>query len=540
VPVNAAPNPDRASWRFQRRWLIGLGLIFALALAPRLFGALSYGFLRPASGIETIVNADQNNSCRSVLGSFRYPSFVGRQVIWLGTLAGHAPPAELKVNAAVKEYCQSPPLIRVGRCYAAVTGALTAALLALMGLLMWPARPQIGWTAGALLALSNLHVTQSHWATVDVPQVFFTTLLSAALLFALVARRRWPLLLSPLLLALAFLTKAYAFAAFAYAGHLRRHGLNRKVLGFAAAGLGVVGLALLIAGSDEMIDIYAKIRHLLWGHQKSTFGTGYGTIGVWRRWLRNGLNLPLVHLVGIGIPACLFLYRGLRDAIADRERQALWLVQAPAAVFAAYMLLLAPVTYYRHYLHLFPVVCLLAAYGFWQSRWARHKALLALFLIYPALLTVDAELGFYNDPRGRLGAWSEQHGAPRVFATHYAWPPSNTPKAMFDTEQYRRHGLRYLSMAKYLVTGEAWYGKYYANELNGPFASRPERLIKTRPEEAKVFRAIIEGRDPNLVLDTEYRMRHFMPELMLHRALYGSFSLFLGDVKIFRVVGAPG
>jgi len=37
------------------------------------------------------------------------------------------------------------------------------------------------------------------------------------------------------------------------------------------------------------------------------------------------------------------------------------------------------------------------------------------------------------------------------------------------------------------------------------------------------------------VPDTALDLRYLTPELALHRVLYGSFPLWIGDLKIFRV-----
>ena len=63
----------------------------------------------------------------------------------------------------------------------------------------------------------------------------------------------------------------------------------------------------------------------------------------------------------------------------------------------------------------------------------------------------------------------------------------------------------------------------------------PARLIKTTPEYVQFYRAALAGRHPYLVLDKSIDVPNFMPELMVHRWLYGTFQLFVGDIRIFRV-----
>ena len=66
--------------------------------------------------------------------------------------------------------------------------------------------------------------------------------------------------------------------------------------------------------------------------------------------------------------------------------------------------------------------------------------------------------------------------------------------------------------------------------------SYPERLIKTTPEYANFYRKALAGRHSNLVLEESIDVSNYMPELLLHRWLYGTFQLFVGDIRIFRVV----
>jgi hypothetical protein len=203
------------------------------------------------------------------------------------------------------------------------------------------------------------------------------------------------------------------------------------------------------------------------------------------------------------------------------------------------MLILAPVTYYRHYLPLFPTVALLAAYGLWESRWATRKLFLALFFVYPVLLTVDSEYNYRFDPRRELRPWFAEHGNPRVYTTYYVVPPrSATRTALFRMDSYVRYGRRYLAAADYLILSENWYDTSYANELNGPIAWNPEWLIKTKPEYVVAYRKILSGQDPNLELEAEFNLTHFTPEFLIHRWLYGSFQLFVGDLRIYRAVNS--
>lgn len=57
-----------------------------------------------------------------------------------------------------------------------------------------------------------------------------------------------------------------------------------------------------------------------------------------------------------------------------------------------------------------------------------------------------------------------------------------------------------------------------------------------RPEYVRFYRDALAGRHPHLVQEQHIAVENFMPELLLHRQLYGTFQLFVGDLRIFRVV----
>lgn len=414
-------------------------------------------------------------------------------------------------------------------------------LLGLIALLLVPAQPRIAWIACTLLALSNFHIAESHSGTVDAAQVFFIYLLSLALLYGRVKEKRWPIIVSPLLLIAAVWTKWFVFAVFAYACFLPYLNLDRhykKLIVIAIIG-GILGLASLTLVDWAAINpTFRRLSAFFWGPPTSKFGSGYAQIGGLRRWIRNATNIPIVHIVGIGLPACVFAVAGIRQVIADKVRRQDWLIFGSIFAYALYMLLLAPVTYYRYYLPFFPLVALLAAIGFGKSKWSLNRGYLALFLIWPALLGIDSEYNYRFDPRRELRPWYQERLDPRTLVTFYTVPPAWVGKTgLFNLDVYLKHGEGLLQTAGYVVLSENWYDTSFPNELNGPIAWKPEWLIKTKPEYVRAYRNILAGKDDNLVLDDEFNLFHFTPEFLIHRYFYGSFQLFIGDLKVFKVVG---
>ena len=85
------------------------------------------------------------------------------------------------------------------------------------------------------------------------------------------------------------------------------------------------------------------------------------------------------------------------------------------------------------------------------------------------------------------------------------------------------------------MLSENWYDTAFANELNGPLVKNPERLIKTKPQNVYLYRDILSDSHPHLELVSEFNVRNFMPELILHKQFYGTFQKFVGDIKIYKI-----
>ena len=559
--------------------LAGLGLLFLLALLPRLYSALTVGWHWDYPGSFTLVNFDEAGSCRAALAGFDYSPFIGRQTIALASALDMGPPRDVAGDAtAVKRYCHSPGHLLVARVYSAVTGALTAPTVVIIGLLLVPGRAAVGWIAGALLALSGFHMAESHSATVDAPSVFFIYTFLAWMIYAVGTRRRWALLASPLLLVPAMWSKYWVFALVAYAAVLPGrawdylcHGISQRRLVLivlaTAALLGLLGNADFqragrypLLAAWYLVIPWRTVRRpmILWwlavpvlacllcrvdviatyttGAMSSGFGSGYGAIG-WHKWLRNLLDLPLVLLVGLGLPACLFIPAGVRALWKLHDKGRAWLCLLPLLVFALYMAVLAPVTYYRHYLPLLPGAALLAALGVCSTGWLARRWFMALFFLWPTLLAVDLVADYHRDPRLELRAWYHAHPDARVFTSYYVNPPAGAQsRSRLFHPEYAAGDAAALRSADYLVLSENWYDTAYANELNGPLVGDPARLVKTRPEYVRFYRDALAGRHPHLQPEENLAVENFMPELLLHRRFYGTFQLFVGDLVILRVL----
>lgn len=571
-------NPLPSSWS-GRRLLLCFFLLFLLALLPRLYSAQTLGWNWDHEGSFTLVNFDEGGSCRAALGGFSYSTFIGVQTIALASLLGHSPPAGVSGDAPrVKAYCHSGAHMLVARAYSALSGALTAVLTAAIGLLLVPARPGLGLTAGVLLALSGFHISESHSGTVDAPSVFFIYAFLALMVFSVSRRRRGLLFASPLLLVPAIWAKYWVFAVFAYSALIPLRAWQYVSHGISArrGALVLIATALLfglLSNADfqrgrfypvlvvwylvipwrainrPMVICWLLVPPLAYflcrldllasyttGGLEGGFGAGYAAIG-WHKLLRNLVNLPIVLVVGLGLPACLFIPLGIRVLARNEGLSRGWLCLAPLLVFALYMAFVAPVTYYRHYLALLPAAALLAALGLFATPWARRRWFMALFFLWPALLAADLVSDYHRDPRIALRGWYAEHPGARVFYSYYVNPPpALTANSRLFRPEYAAGDAAALRRAQYLILSENWYDTAFANELNGPLTADPARLIKTTPEYARFYRDALAGRHPHLQQVQHLPVKDFMPELLLHRRFYGTFQLFVGDLRIFRVL----
>ncbi|TGD71721.1 hypothetical protein E4634_16510 [Mangrovimicrobium sediminis] len=560
--------------------LLAAAVLFLLALLPRWYSAQTLGWDWDSPGSFTLVNFDEAGSCRAALEGFNYSPFLGFQTIAIASALGHPPPVDVRGDERrVKAYCHSPEHLLVARSYSALLGALTVVAVVVLAAQLLPGSPGAALFAGALVAVSGFHISQSQSGTVDAASTFFIYAFIAALAWSLRSGRSLGLWLSVPLLVAAVWTKFWVFALFAYAAWLPAGAWRYLSAGWSAWRVALLPIALAtwlaaLTNADfpqqllvlplacyALVIPWTGVRRpllLLWllaplalwaltqvdliykytaGVQATNFGTGYADIGA-NKWLRNLVNVPAVLLLGLGIPACMLLPVGVlrlwRAARAGDARWRPWLALLPLAAFAVFMAFLAPVTYYRHYLPLIPAAALLIAAGAWAWPWRYRPLLLGAVLAWSAALAWDMVGDYHDDPRRELRPWFAAHPGVGVFYTFYVNPPPGAQVALLRPE-YARGDASALRQADYVIMSENWYDTAFANELNGPLVGNLDRLVKTRPEYTLFYRQVLAGESPWLRPEASFDLSHFMPEMLLHRALYGNFQLFVGDLKVFRV-----
>jgi hypothetical protein len=123
-----------------------------------------------------------------------------------------------------------------------------------------------------------------------------------------------------------------------------------------------------------------------------------------------------------------------------------------------------------------------------------------------------------------------------VLTSFYVNPPPvpGVRRGLFRVADAQGGAYR-LRAADLLILSENWYDTAFANELNGPLVHDPAHLIKTTPEAVAFYRQALTCEHPLLDIAAWLRPPTFMPELLLHRRIYGSFTQFVGDLVLLRV-----
>ncbi|MEM6544588.1 MAG: hypothetical protein AAF680_06775, partial [Pseudomonadota bacterium] len=221
-----------------------------------------------------------------------------------------------------------------------------------------------------------------------------------------------------------------------------------------------------------------------------------------------------------------------------------WLSLLPLLAFLLYMLALAPVTYYRHYLPLLPIACVFAGWGLLRLPSSMRAGAVTLTLLWQAGLAGDLVSDYHFDPRRMLPELLEREQAEQVLNGFYVNPPPapSVPQALFRLPNVSQAAFTDALGSLWaehpnalLLLSENWYDTAFPNELNGPLSKVPQKLIKTRPAAVDFHRRVLNNEYPGLTLVEKLSPFTFMPELLLHYRWYGSFTQFVGDLLVVRV-----
>lgn len=296
----------------------------------------------------------------------------------------------------------------VGRLLTALFGALTVLPLLRLGTALFD-RPT-ALLAGLGLAVTHLHARESHFATTDVPMVFFITW-AMALLAALPADAGWPAFARAGLVAGLATSTKYAGGLLvlpAAVAALRSAGpLPRRVAAFTAFTLALV--AAFFAATPYAIPEWPRfLSDVL--HQSGHLDEGHRGLVV-AGW-RHHLTVSLWH--GLGWPQLVAAGAGAVWLMARDRGKAALILAFPVAYFV--LIARGQTAFVRYALPLVPFACLLAAAAVrglakqLTSRGAAALLLHALVLLPSAVAVARTDqLLTRTDTRVLATSWVRDH-----------------------------------------------------------------------------------------------------------------------------------
>ena len=434
----------------ERRWPLALGALFAGALVLRLVG------LR--TGLPYVYNADENaHFVPLAIGMFGHslnpgyfvnpPGYTYLLHVAFGLRWGFD-------RAAIGEAFAADPTsaFTIARALTAVLGAASAGLLAIAGARLFDRRT--GLVAGALLAVGFLPVSYGHLALNDVPAVAPLCLALVGVAGVLTCGRAVDFVLAGVGLGVGAATKyteGIVLLPLLAALALAPIPPARRVAGAAVAG--VLALAgFLVANPYSLLDFSAFRDGLQ--KQSEASADGGGKLGLTES---SGLVYYLKTLTwGLGWAPALAALGGAVGMAARDRRAGLVLVPAPV-VFLLFMGT-QDRFFARWLLPVYPVLCLLAAWGAvraatWLAGRVRLRA--AAWPAVAAAVVLCAQGLVYSvhndvvlardDTRGVARAWMVRHipaGAKVVIEpiapAQWAMDPSGPSAATPTGDRWRK------------------------------------------------------------------------------------------------------
>lgn len=374
------------------RWLLPLGMLVFGALVLRIWGY--------AHGLPFVYNADENaHFVARAIGMFGHTynpnyfinppgfTYVLHALFW----------ARWGGEEVQRTFAADPGAVfALARIASGVLGAAAVGLLALAGARLLDRR--VGLLAGALLAVSFLPVHYSHLALNDVPTLapVAVSLIGAAGILRRGAPADYLLAGTGLGVACAMKYTAGIVLLCLLAAALVSERRSQRALGLGLAGLAAAaGFAL--ANPFALLDFSAFRSGL--EQQSSASNDGGGKLGLT---YSSGVAYYLWTLTwGFGWLPLLAAAAGVAALVRRDRRAALVLLPAPV-VFLLFMGL-QDRFFARWLLPIYPVLCVLAAYGAvraaaWLSeRWPRVGARPALAVVVVLLGAQGLVYSLHND-----------------------------------------------------------------------------------------------------------------------------------------------
>ncbi len=461
-------------------------------------------------------------------GVNRYPKGFPFQITLVASLAGQA----------AKPYLFH--FILIGRCLSLLYGIATVLVLYCLATEIF-AKKTISLLTGLFLALAGLHVTESHYATVDAGNTFW---IYATILFCL-----WAIRKKDIFLGLAVITGGYAIAfkfsaavliPIIYVLILQRKDIRYWIL----VGLAMFSVFTLANGGWYPLSTF---RLLFAGRasDQPTLTQHY-----------NSLINPLAYFVqllpAVGLPIFISFFLAFRSFHFKKFhedqnlRDVFFVVILPILLHFLIICFVAfPFARYpfaRHLLATIPLFVLVAAYGMvrWVEgiKWGGEKKLLrkvvALFIVYQLIFVGQIEYYFVFDTITSSAKWIRSNISPRQNIAALCW---SLPELKL------RNRVRPISPESsempFLLIDETALAQYQRSEINF-FKKFPswEEIYHGDQYHFWFIQALFKGQLP-YALVKKFEVKAITPEMFLYKKIWGTFPFFIGDVLIYRKLKTP-
>ena len=422
----------------------------------------------------------------------------------------------------------TPKLIIIGRALSLLYGILTVIIIYFLALELF-SNSKIALIASAFLALSGLHITQSHYATVDIGTTFW---LYATVLFSLLSIRRdkKAYFIAAVFccgLAMAFKLAWVALIPIFYVLIRQR----KKPLSWALALMSLVVVFIAANGFHYTLNNFnLTIKNVI-----------DDNINPAER--HNRLLNPLIYFielaVGLGLPATLLLLYGTARLLPRKvnfknilSSVTFFIVILPLLLYFVSVCFL-DIPFSRHILPLIPSLALLSGYCLIEIQrsktFRKNKifiALLAIILIYQLIYSVSTEYYFVFDTREAAYRWIKNNVPPgeEIATTRYVNMPS------LKTDYVLSNNLQ----SPYIILHETYYFRYLRSELN-PLKKYPhwDEIHHGHYKDYLNIQQLLKG-ESNYRLLKKFDVKCVTPELLIYKIFLGTYPLFIGDTLIYR------
>ncbi len=511
----------------RRRWLI-LGGIVLLAVVVRAPAVMRGGRLEGSEA--PVVRGDEKHHYRIGIAYLDRDStekpkhyFKGMGIQMVGMARAGCRLVRLVMGPSSRE---SGPdewgAIVTGRVLSVVYAALTVLVIYfLTARWLGPGRAAL---AALLLALCNLHVTQSHFAVAGVPGTFWLYLSLFLMVVFLEKESMWLLGLAAVATGIAFGTK-YLGMAIVPAVVLALRG-RRRALGFVIVVAGAASGFFLANGFDVSRELVSGVMDMF---VRDNIELGFQRSRAW-----NFLVYPVQLMVGMSlaafIPAVAAVVRALKRPAFLREPASLVII-GPLVIYSG-VILAYDISFERHLVPLVPAACMAAAVVLApreRGPGGRRAVIAAACSAYCLLAVISAERPFIMDPCREYLAWLKREVPEGTLVGSDDYVPVSRLR-------YRWRPL-YGRRVDVIVLHEAEAFRYLRSPIS-PVRPPGNRNIFHRdratsrfvqgllgigpPERANGFRPVV-----------RFERRPLVPEAVLYEKLWGSYNVIAGWITVF-------